>query len=127
MKLQRAKARHGSRDNWQGMNWIRKEKRLAIYIRDGRTCVYCSKRLRGIGKLTLDHVRPFERGGTHDAWNLVTSCIPCNTSKGLLSARDFARSSAVLRRIEQRINAEFDVSAAKAILARKTWKQALAA
>ncbi|KKK72946.1 hypothetical protein LCGC14_2898780, partial [marine sediment metagenome] len=25
----------------QGMNWIRPEKRLAIYLRDGLACCYC--------------------------------------------------------------------------------------
>lgn len=27
--------------NWQGMNWIRQEKRYAIYLRDGLACVWC--------------------------------------------------------------------------------------
>jgi 5-methylcytosine-specific restriction endonuclease McrA len=26
----------------QGMNWIRPEKRLAIYLRDGLACCYCA-------------------------------------------------------------------------------------
>lgn len=37
----------------QGMNWIRKDKRLAIYMRDGMACVYCG--------LTLDHLKKFRQ------------------------------------------------------------------
>jgi len=41
----------------QGMNWIRKEKRLAIYLRDGLACGYCGQSIEDGAKLTLDGER----------------------------------------------------------------------
>ena len=69
--------------NTHGMNWIRQERRLAIYIRDGFTCVYCTRDLRDVapGELTLDHLMPRERGGGNESTNLVTACRACNSSK----------------------------------------------
>lgn len=66
-----------------GGNWIRKERRVAIYMRDGSRCVYCGSRRR----LTLDHVKPRAMGGTSRNGNLVTCCNACNTSKHSLSLR----------------------------------------
>lgn len=68
--------------NWQGMNWIRQEKRLAIYARDGFACVYCGHAAEDDGEgLSLDHVLAHELGGGNDASNLVTACAFCNSSK----------------------------------------------
>lgn len=70
--------------------WIRPAKRWAIYYRDKLRCVYCSVTLADIlveyddNFLTIDHVTPRSRGGTHEAGNLVTACYACN----LLKARD---------------------------------------
>ncbi len=50
-----------------------------IFRRDGYTCQYCGR--RG-GRLTLDHVVPRHRGGTHSWENLVTACPACNLKKG---------------------------------------------
>ena len=62
--------------NWQGMNWIRQEKRLAIYLRDGMSCAYCGASVEGGAQLSLDHVKPHSRGGSNAAANLVTcSCV----------------------------------------------------
>ena len=72
--------------NANGSKWIRPEKRLAIYARDGFACVYCSAD-EGEGLLTLDHVTPREVGGTHDADNLVTCCLCCNSQKQDLTMR----------------------------------------
>lgn len=71
------------RDNWQGMNWIRQEKRLAIYLRDNFTCQHCGLDLQTIKpgdgiRIELDHIDPVSRGGTNEARNLVTSCSKCN-------------------------------------------------
>jgi 5-methylcytosine-specific restriction endonuclease McrA len=53
--------------------------RREVFIRDDYTCQYCGK--QG-GDLTIDHVVPRSRGGTH-AWdNLVSACKPCNHRKG---------------------------------------------
>lgn len=70
----------------RGAHWIRDEKRRRIYWRDGMRCVYC-----GSGHcLTLDHVVARERGGSHDAGNLLTACARCNEKRGARSLIEFA-------------------------------------
>lgn len=78
----------------QGMNWIRPEKRLAIYLRDGMACAYCGATLEDGAKLTLDHLTPHSIGGTNEAGNLVTCCHRCNSSRGNRSVRAFCRDVA---------------------------------
>lgn len=41
-------------------------------------CVYCGS----TEQITLDHVIPIDRGGSHSVGNLVPACGPCNFSKG---------------------------------------------
>lgn len=69
---------------WQGMNWIRRRKRLAIYIRDGFRCAYCLLDLRDAGpaEIQLDHLIPRSAGGDNGATNLITACRTCNSSRG---------------------------------------------
>lgn len=74
----------------QGMNWIRQEKRLAIYLRDGLACAYCGTHVEGGARLTLDHVVPYCKGGSNQAGNLVTACLSCNSSRGDRPVRKFA-------------------------------------
>jgi len=74
------------RDNWQGMNWIRKCKRLAIYMRDHGRCVYCESQ----AQLSLDHLLPVSKGGKNHARNLVTACRECNTERGNKRWREYA-------------------------------------
>ena len=50
-----------------------------LFARDGWLCAYCGS---GSNRLTLDHVVPRSRGGTSVWENVVTSCAPCNHSKG---------------------------------------------
>lgn len=69
------------RSNWQGMNWCRQEKRLAIYLRDNLECVYCGDGITQGVTLSLDHVKPYSKGGTNHESNLVTSCQHCNTAR----------------------------------------------
>jgi hypothetical protein len=73
----------------QGSNWIRKDKRLAIYMRDGCACVYCGIGLEAGAELTLDHVLACELGGTNHQSNLVTACINCNSAKQDLPLADW--------------------------------------
>lgn len=40
-------------------------------------CVYCGQTER----LTVDHVRPYSKGGTHDRANLQCLCFTCNIRK----------------------------------------------
>ncbi|MFN8623254.1 MAG: HNH endonuclease [Chloroflexota bacterium] len=53
--------------------------RREIFARDGHLCQYCGK---ATGDLTLDHVVPRHRGGTHTWDNLVAACKACNHRKG---------------------------------------------
>ena len=50
-----------------------------ILHRDNFTCQYCGQ--RG-GALTIDHIVPRHRGGTHSWNNLVIACQACNRKKG---------------------------------------------
>ena len=65
----------------QGSKWIRPEKRLAIYHRDGFCCAYCGAGAEDGVLLTLDHVLACELGGSNEATNLVTACLSCNSAK----------------------------------------------
>lgn len=69
--------------NANGSKWIRPEKRLAIYLRDRFTCLYCLRDLHGAdpADVTLDHIVCRCHGGTNDEHNLVTSCRACNSSR----------------------------------------------
>jgi len=84
-----------------GMNWIRQEKRLALYMRDNFSCLYCGKGIEEAEMvLTLDHVQ--HRGG-NDASNLVTACLDCNMSKGWRSLERFLREVEKPERVRARI------------------------
>lgn len=65
----------------QGMNWIRQDKRLAIYLRDGNTCTYCGTPNTADMTMTLDHLTPYVVGGSNGQENLVTCCLSCNSSR----------------------------------------------
>lgn len=50
-----------------------------IFRRDDFTCQYCGQHS---AVLTIDHIIPRHRGGTHSWENLVTACPACNRRKG---------------------------------------------
>jgi 5-methylcytosine-specific restriction endonuclease McrA len=52
--------------------------RREVFRRDSHTCQYCGS----TKKLTLDHVLPRSKGGTHTWDNVVAACERCNASKG---------------------------------------------
>lgn len=83
--------------DWYGMNWIRAEKRFAIYMRDDFRCAYCGADLRKAapGQMALDHLIPRCKGGSNEASNLVTACKPCNSARGARSWRKYATAGAV--------------------------------
>lgn len=103
---------------WNGSKWIRPEKRLAIYVRDGFTCAYCGRDLRTAApeELNLDHLTPRVAGGSNEATNLVTACKACNSSRGAKPWADYATGGAI-DRISQNRYAPLNVALAKAILA----------
>jgi 5-methylcytosine-specific restriction endonuclease McrA len=78
----------------QGMNFVRQTTRLAIYLRDGLACAYCGQATEDGAQLTLDHLRPYSRGGTNAPTNLVTCCQRCNSGRGNRPVATFARSVA---------------------------------
>lgn len=109
-------ARNGS---WNGSGWIRKDKRLAIYMRDNWHCCYCNKDLSRVRpKLrTLDHLIAVASGGTNDETNLVTCCSRCNERKQNRDWVSFVRTDAkrgyILRQVAKPLNRQL----AKQILA----------
>lgn len=95
-----------------GMNWIRQEKRLSIYMRDNFACLYCGKGIEEEIIMTLDHVE--HRGGNH-ASNLVTTCMECNMAKGSRSIEDFllelteddnVRAARLLARVQRAVETD---------------------
>ena len=52
--------------------------RREVFNRDGYKCQYCGRANRD---LTLDHVIPRSRGGTHSWENLTSACKDCNHKK----------------------------------------------
>lgn len=119
-----------AREKHQGMNWIRQEKRLAIYLRDGMACVYCGAAVEDGATLTLDHVHPVSRGGSNDATNLVTCCSRCNSSRGARSVAEFADAVAgylnhgtdpaeIVAHVRRTARRVLPVAEAKALIARR--------
>lgn len=51
--------------------------RQRVFDRDGRACVECGK----TEALSLDHIVPRSKGGSHDESNLRTLCKSCNSVK----------------------------------------------
>ncbi|MDJ0705649.1 MAG: HNH endonuclease [Leptolyngbyaceae cyanobacterium MO_188.B28] len=52
--------------------------RREIFRRDDHNCQYCGSAKH----LTVDHVIPRSKGGTHSWSNVVTACESCNSAKG---------------------------------------------
>ena len=52
-----------------------------VMLRDNFECQYCGV-LLDTKTATMDHVLPVSKGGRTTFENVVTSCGPCNTSKG---------------------------------------------
>ena len=63
--------------------WIRADKRLAIYLRDRFTCVYCLADLHDAhpSDITLDHLVTKSDGGSNHEHNLITACRSCNCTR----------------------------------------------
>ena len=79
--MARAKNLTDRKNSWQGMNWIRQEKRLAIYLRDGMACAYCGATVERGATLSLDHLLPAAKGGSNGEGNLITCCTVCNSRR----------------------------------------------
>lgn len=103
---------------WQGMNWIRQDKRLAIYLRDRFTCAYCGTDLHSAepGMVSLDHLKPRSQGGSNSERNLVTACSTCNSSRGDKPWTEFAPEGAHAR-IRNSVRRKLPRDLARSILA----------
>ena len=62
-----------------------KPTRLAIYARDNYSCVYCGLKDTTGKKLSVDHVKAKNLGGSNKYTNLATCCKHCNRAKSDLS------------------------------------------
>ena len=71
--------KHNTRKG-RSSKWITPVRRMAIYLRDGFACAYCGTDLTAAppARVTLDHLVPRSKGGTHATENLVTACAGCN-------------------------------------------------
>jgi 5-methylcytosine-specific restriction endonuclease McrA len=100
--------------------WIRTDKRLAIYLRDRFTCLYCLRDLHDAdpADITLDHIKCKSDGGSNHESNLVTACRSCNCSRQDKPLARFAgkETRAHIRRNTKRKLAPYR-KLAKAILA----------
>ena len=121
------KPRDRHKDNY-GMNFVRRDLRIALYLRDGLACVYCGAGIEDGAKLTLDHLAPHSDGGSNAATNLVTACHKCNSSRGNRDYHTFAMQVAtylnhgitggqIILHIETTVQRPVDRQAAKTILA----------
>lgn len=98
--------------------WIRPQKRLAIYLRDSFTCLYCAADLHGADPrdVHLDHLTCKSDGGTNGENNLVTACRSCNCSRQDKPWTRFASPEAK-KHIRRNIKRSLNVKLAKAIIA----------
>jgi hypothetical protein len=119
-----------AKGKWQGMNWIRQEKRLAIYLRDGLACGWCGAKVEDGARFTLDHLKPHHHGGSNHETNLITACERCNSSRGTRSLKRFAaavavylnhgiEAAAILASIRAKIARPLNLTEAKQIIARR--------
>lgn len=102
--------------------WIRSDKRLAIYLRDDFTCQTCGVDLRDAkpADITLDHIKPQSKGGENHEHNLFTSCRSCNCSRQDRALDRFAgRVEAIEIKKQARTSLYHFRELAKAILAGK--------
>lgn len=102
-----------------GGKWITKERRLALYMRDDFTCLYCGTRLKDgpPANLTLDHLVPRTAKQTNNkSDNLITACRSCNSSRQDRPWADYATGGA-RERISFQRHLHVNLELAKAIIA----------
>jgi 5-methylcytosine-specific restriction endonuclease McrA len=105
-------------------SWINKNRRLALYIRDGFCCQYCNRSLKNspAREMGLDHLEDLVNGGGHKGANhansnLVLACRTCNSSRRNVSYTEFAgRFEGALARIESTRHAFVNIELAKELI-----------
>lgn len=63
---------------------ISKEEMSKLYA---SPCTYCGSS----DNITIDHVIPLSRGGSHSVSNLVSACAKCNMSKGAKTVMEWKK------------------------------------
>ena len=83
---------HGHGEFWRfhDTRTVSAKMRREVIARDGK-CVYCG----ATENLTVDHVEPRVRGGSHELGNLAAACAPCNSSKNNRTPAEWARGDTV--------------------------------
>ncbi|MBO5387905.1 MAG: HNH endonuclease, partial [Lachnospiraceae bacterium] len=56
------------------------EERQKILDKTCCSCGHCGKKL-DVTEMTVDHIFPLYKGGTHDEYNLIALCKECNNEK----------------------------------------------
>jgi hypothetical protein len=130
-------AARGMGSKYQGSKWLRRERRLGLYLRDGLSCCYCGACVEDGAMLTLDHLIPHVQGGSNENSNLITACRRGNSSRADRTVEAFAMSVAnylnhgitaeqIIGHILETVTRPVDVKAAKALIAaRGSFTQAL--
>lgn len=79
-------------------NWIDKQVRLDLYLRDRYLCYCCGRKCtdsKGNMQLdkkrfiTLDHIIPHSRTKKHKVDNLVVACNECNSTRNNMSIKEY--------------------------------------
>ena len=68
--------------------------KLAVYLRDEMSCVYCGRGVEADIEMSVDHVIPSSKNGSDTGDNLVTACKRCNNAKGDSSLSEFCKKNA---------------------------------
>ena len=61
----------------QGGSRFKRERRHKLAEAQNWRCAYCGC-VMDFGTVTIEHVVPLGRGGTHDEMNMVAACWTCN-------------------------------------------------
>lgn len=81
----------GHEDSGKTAGGVSESVRQAVFDRDGRACKEC----KSTDDLSIDHIVPRSKGGSHDEDNLQTLCRRCNSAKNNRQAKsDLDQSSA---------------------------------
>ena len=84
---------------------VRKDLRMAIYLRDDFTCLYCGIDLYKLdlkSQATLDHLRPQSKACDNRPTNLITACRFCNCSRGAKPWKEYATGGSIKRILNHR-------------------------
>ena len=81
---------HGKARGCNLLNHVPTLDRRKLARRDRHVCAYCGERFTE-DLLTIDHVKPLSRGGTHAWTNVLAACAPCNNAKADREPHEWGR------------------------------------